>query len=187
MNSKVMIIDDVQRFAALEEEWAELHHHSPQATPFQSWAWLYSWWEFYGEGNELWLMTVRNDQGLLVGAVPLMLERSFGLSRLLFVATGPTDYLDVLVREGWADRVLEALVQTLKQMSSSWQVVDLQQLRPDAVAWGICELWAGPQLNTWQDGCPIIEVKPHEELLSSLSKNLRRTVRHSLRRAEADG
>jgi CelD/BcsL family acetyltransferase involved in cellulose biosynthesis len=56
--SDIAILKDVQGFAALEEEWEDLYHDSPRATPFQSWAWLYSWWEFYGEDYELRLVTV---------------------------------------------------------------------------------------------------------------------------------
>ena len=180
------VLTGAGEFAALEEEWEDLYHDSPRATPFQSWAWLYSCWEFYGEGYELRLITVRDDEGLLIGLAPLMLERRLGFSKLLFVGTGPTDYLDVLAREGWETQVLEALARTLRQMGS-WQVADLQQLRPEAAAWGLFEHWSGPQLRVWQDSFPVIDVRPWDELLQSLSSNLRSTVRRSLRRFEADG
>ena len=42
----VEIVADSWGFAALEEEWDDLHRQSPRATPFQSWAWLYSWWQY---------------------------------------------------------------------------------------------------------------------------------------------
>ena len=184
--SDIAILKDAQEFALLEEEWEDLYHNSPRATPFQSWAWLYSWWEFYGEDYELRLITVRDDEGLLIGLAPLMLKRRLGFRRLLFVGTGPTDYLDVLAREGWETQVLEALARTLRQMGS-WQVVDLHQLRPDAAAWGICRHWDGPQLGVWQDSFPVVDVRPWDELLQSLSSNLRSTVRRTLRKFEADG
>ncbi len=180
------VLTSAGEFAALEEEWEDLYRNSPRATPFQSWAWLYSWWEFYGEGYELRLITARDDEGLLIGLAPLMLERGLGLRKLLFVGTGLTDYLDVLAREGWETRVLEALARTLRQIGS-WQVADLHQLRPEAAAWGICRHWDGPQLRVWQDSFPVIDVRPWDELLQSLSSNLRSTVRRSLRRFEADG
>ena len=180
------VLTNAGEFAALEEEWEDLYRNSARATPFQSWAWLYSWWEFYGEGYELRLITVRDDEGLLIGLAPLMLECRLGFRTLLFVGDGPTDYLDVLAREGWETQVLEALARTLRQMGS-WQVADLQQLRPEAAAWGICRHWDGPQLRVWQDSFPVIDVRPWDELLESLSSNLRSTVRRSLRRFEADG
>ena len=180
------ILRSAVEFAALEEEWEDLYHDSAQATPFQSWAWLYSWWESYGDDFELRLVTVRDGRGLLVGVAPLMLKYRLGFSKLLFVGTGPTDYLDVLIRERWEDRVSEVLVQTLVEMDS-WQVADLQQLRPDAAAWGICRHWDGPRLRLWQDSFPVVDLKPWNELLQSLSSNLRSTVRRSLRRFEAAG
>jgi CelD/BcsL family acetyltransferase involved in cellulose biosynthesis len=183
---EVAIVQDEQEFATLEEQWEELYYDSPHATPFQSWAWLYSWWEFYGRDYELRLITVRNDRDVLVGVAPLMLERMAGFGRLLFVGTGLTDHLDVLAREGWEGSISEALARTLRRMTS-WQLVDLQQLRPGAVAWGLLRWWDGPLLRVWQDGFPVVDVRPWDELLMSLSKNLRSTVRRTLRRAEADG
>jgi CelD/BcsL family acetyltransferase involved in cellulose biosynthesis len=183
---RVEILEEPQKLALLEEEWKDLYHHCSQSTPFQSWAWLYYWWEYYGEGYELRLVTVRNDEGLLVGILPLMLERRAGFGRLLFVGTGISDYLDVLVRTGWEDKFFEAGAQVLESMGS-WRIADLQQLRPDAAAWGILWRWDRPRIHVWQDSCPIIEVKPWDELLASLSRNLRSTVRRAVRRAAADG
>src|SRR5215212_1197948 len=82
-----VVLTETSRFAALEEDWEDLYQNSPLATPYQSWAWLYSWWESYGEDYELRLITVR-DGDLLVGLVPLMLQRRWGFfERLLFIGT----------------------------------------------------------------------------------------------------
>ena len=181
----ISVIEDARAFAALEVEWEDLYRNAPLVTPFQSWAWLYSWWESYGKGYELRLVTMR-EGNLLVGLMPLMLERRWGVGRLLFVGTGLTDYQDVLAREGWETRVSRAGVQALKQIDG-WHVADLQQLRPDAAAWEILEDWAGPQVRVWQDNSLFMEVKSWDELLQGMSKNLRSTARRTLRRAEADG
>ena len=66
--------------------------------PFQSWAWIYPWWEAFGEGYELRLITVR-DGTLLVGLKPLMLERRWGLRRLRSIGF-EFDRLDLLARNG---------------------------------------------------------------------------------------
>jgi CelD/BcsL family acetyltransferase involved in cellulose biosynthesis len=181
---EIEVIDNVQDFATLDKEWEDLYRNSPLATPFQSWAWLYSWWEYYGEGYRLCLVLVR-DEGLLVGLIPLMLERRGGFGRLLFVGTGLTDYQDILARRGWKAQVSEAGRRALEQMEG-WHVADLQQLRPEAVAWDIFRKWAGPRTYVWQDNCPVLDVKPWDELLASLNSKLRNTVRRTLRRAEAD-
>ena len=186
----VEVVEDAGAFAALEAEWEDLRLSCPRATPFQSWAWLYSWWEHYGAGRALRLVAVRDRAagGLLVGLVPLMLERGrWGLGRLLFVGTGQTDYFDMLAREGWEREVSEAAAGALRGLLGGWAVADLQQLRPEAAAWGLFRKWTGRRAFAWQEGCPVIDVKPWDELVASLSKNHRSTLRRALRRAEADG
>lgn len=180
------VIRDARGFAALEEEWDDLYHHSPRATPFQSWAWLYSWWESYGDGYEPCLISVR-EGGLLVGLIPLMLERRLGFGRLLFVGTGMTDQLDMLAREGREEAVARAGAEALARMDS-WEVADLQELRPEAAAWALLRRgWPGPKTHRWQSNCPTTDLKPWDELVESLPKSYRRMVRRSLRRAEEDG
>ena len=100
------VLRDTNDFASLKEEWDELYESCPSATPFQSWEWLYSWWEIYGEGSYgLRLVTLRDaGSGLLVGLLPLMVRRG----RLLLLGDSAralywyimSPYKDVLVREG---------------------------------------------------------------------------------------
>jgi CelD/BcsL family acetyltransferase involved in cellulose biosynthesis len=182
------VIKDVESFLNLKEEWEDLYQNSTGATPFQSWAWLYSWWENYGEGYELRLITVRSGD-LLVGLIPLMLERWWGFPGWLsFIGTGLTDHLDILARKGWETHVVKAAVETLRRLGP-WKLVDLHQLSPEAGALSICRKWPGRRTYLRQPGygCPVIDAKPLQELLECLSSNLRSTVRRTLRRAEKDG
>ena len=179
------VLEDGRAFAALREEWARLHENAPAATPFQSWEWLYTWWEHYGGGHALRLVTVRDGRGVLVGAAPLMLDRRPG--RLLFVGTGITDYLDVLVRDGWGEEVAPAVAGAMREMGG-WAVADLQELGPGAEAWRLVGAWGGPKARPWQSSCMVLDAnKPWEEVLGALSGKFRGNVRRALRRAEADG
>src|SRR5215216_5192665 len=180
----VDFVEDEAGFAALEEEWEDLYEHCPSATPFQSWAWLYSWWESYGGGYELRLIVVR-DGGLLVGLLPLMVPRGLSFGRLLLIGTGSTDYLDVLAREGWEQEVAEAGARALKGLGG-WRVADLRDVRPTAAAWDIFHGWEGPRMYFRRFGSPVMDVRPWDELVTSLSKNHRSSVRRTLRRAEND-
>src|SRR5215211_1940763 len=172
------VLRDTREFASLEEEWDDLYRHSPRATPFQSWAWLYSWWECYGEDYELRLIAVR-EGGLLVGLLPLMLERRWGFGRLLLIGAGSTDYLDILAREGWEQEVAEAGARALKELGG-WRVADLCDVRPTAAVWDIFYSWEGPKAYFRRFGSPVMDVRPWDELLTSLSKNHRSSVRRTL-------
>jgi GNAT acetyltransferase-like protein len=179
----VAILTNSEDFRAMEEEWDDLYQDSPHTTPFQSWSWLYSWWESFGEGYELRLITVWEGT-LLVGVIPLMLERWWGFRRLLFV--GERDQQDLLAKKGWEDKVSEAGVRALRQMDC-WHVIDLRDVNPAATIWGIFEQWNGPRTHRLADNYVFLKVKPWDELLTSLSRNDRQAVRRTLRRAEEDG
>jgi hypothetical protein len=179
----VAILTNSEDFRAMEEEWDDLYQDSPHTTPFQSWSWLYSWWESFGEGYELRLITVWEGT-LLVGVIPLMLERWWGFRRLLFV--GERDQQDLLAKKGWEDKVSEAGVRALRQMDC-WHVIDLRDVNPAATIWGIFEQWNGPRTHRLADNYVFLKVNPWDELLTSLSRNDRQAVRRTLRRAEEDG
>jgi len=180
------VLEDTREFAALEEEWEELYRHCATATPFQSWAWLYSWWQHYGgEGHELRIVAVRSGE-LLVGILPFMIQRRFGFKRLLFIGAGVTDYLDLLAREGWEREVAETGVRVLRRLGP-WQVADLSDVRPEAAAWSLFGMWDGPRIRRWQDNCPVVEAIPWDGLLASVSTNLRSPARRAIKKAKQDG
>ena len=183
---RTALVDNLEQFTLLEREWDDLFWSARGVTPFQSWAWMYSWWEAYGVDYELRIIAVYDDADLLVGLVPLMLEHRWGLARLLFVGTRSNDYQDILVREGCEDEVAETVRVVLRQLAG-WQVTDLHQIRPESVAWRILRDWGGPRTWIRQNGSPVVEMRPWGELVASLSKNRRSTVGRTLRRAEKEG
>ena len=69
----------------------------------------------------------------------------------------------------------------------SWQMADLRNLRPEAAAWSIFRKWDRPKAYVQEGNYLIIEVKPWDEMLISLSKRLRGNARRALLQAEADG
>src|SRR5215216_1873414 len=122
------VLQDTREFASVQEEWDELYESCPRATPFQSWEWLYSWWEVYGKDRYgLRLVTVR-DEKILVGLLPLMVRRGrlllLGDNVTILYRSVLTPYKDVLVREGWEEPVAQAGVRALKELDS-WGVADL--------------------------------------------------------------
>jgi CelD/BcsL family acetyltransferase involved in cellulose biosynthesis len=120
-------------FRALAEEWGHLHDACRDSTLFNSWEWLFSWWQAYGRGKQLCLLTCRSD-GQLVGIAPLYLifERTgVGISarvmRLVGDGSADSDYLDFLVRPDMRTAVLSVLCERLVS-DSRWDVLALRAL-----------------------------------------------------------
>ena len=184
----VAVVEEGRGFAELEGEWDGLHAASPAATPFQSWAWLYSWWEHYGQGrHRLRLVTVREGAGgPLVGVAPLMVEGRRGPGGLLLGGTGVLCYQDLRAREGWEGVVAGAAAGAVRRMGG-WAVADLQELRPDADSWRLFEAWDGPKARAWQSSCPVVDVRPWDQMLKGLRQKQRYHARRAVKMAEEDG
>lgn len=184
MKLDVAVVGSERGFAALAGEWDTLFKASPRATPFQSWSWLSTWWQEYGHPRVVRVITVRRD-GLLVGALPLMLDRGLGRARLEFIGTGLSDHLDGLAEEGLEDEVVEAWARGLAGIGG-WTVADLQEVPPHAVVRGLQARWS-PAVQVAQSVCPELEVETWEQLLTSMSRSSRKVMRRTLRAADAAG
>src|SRR6266550_5009620 len=88
------ILTTAEQLEALEPEWLELWRRAPDATPFQSPAWLLPWWRHFGS-HELSVITVR-ENGQLSGVAPLYVLREDDESLGMLLGTGTSDYLDVV-------------------------------------------------------------------------------------------
>lgn len=75
----------------LEAEWDALLARCPEATPFQSRAWVTTWWEHFSRGRESHVIEARED-GVLTGLFPLVRCRG-PWSALRPMGVGPSDYL----------------------------------------------------------------------------------------------
>jgi CelD/BcsL family acetyltransferase involved in cellulose biosynthesis len=82
-------------------EWTALWRRAPVATPFQSPAWLLTWWRHFGTGAPR-VLTARAG-GELVGVLPLYELVEPGIRKLLPIGVGLSDYIDALVDPAWSD------------------------------------------------------------------------------------
>ncbi|WP_254392690.1 GNAT family N-acetyltransferase [Streptomyces buecherae] len=57
----VTVCRDAERFGALADAWDDLYRRCAAATPFQSHAWLHSWWLSYGRRGRLRLVLVHRE------------------------------------------------------------------------------------------------------------------------------
>lgn len=178
----VDVVRDVQGFRALEQDWRDLHAASPAATPFQSWDWLFSWWEVYGRRGALRLLTAR-DADRLVGVLPLMLE---GRHILRLVGTGLSDHLDALIHPDCADAVIAAWIPRLLR-TQRVHLLDLHEVRPEAALWPLYRRWPGLKASQQQSVCAEFDIAPLEELLAKWSTNTRKAARTAINRTTKNG
>jgi CelD/BcsL family acetyltransferase involved in cellulose biosynthesis len=163
-------------FEELRTEWDALLAES-RATFFQSWEWQRTWWRHFGRGR-LYLWTWRRGDRLLALA-PLMIRRHFGLPlrEVVFCGTGISDYLNIVSRPEEAAEAASRLLADLARDRSSWDLVDLQQLRDGAALLQTPPPQGLRSAIHPQEPCPFVSLPgTWEEYAATLGKKLRSNI-----------
>lgn len=173
----VEVCTDERVFAGLAEEWARLHRACPAATPFQSHAWVHSWWLSYGTPGKLRLVLVRR-RGELVAAAPLM-RVHHPLPALVPIGGAITDFCDVLLHREAAGQGALALADALHSEART-ALIDLREVRPGAAAERVYNCWRGVRLRLRDSECLELPAAPMDDLLRRLPKTRSQRIRNKL-------
>ncbi|MCF3137473.1 GNAT family N-acetyltransferase [Streptomyces olivochromogenes] len=180
----IELVTDDRAFAALAPAWDRLYRRCAAATPFQSHAWLYSWWLSYGRPGRLRLVLVRSG-GELVAAAPLMLVLR-PLPTLVPLGGAISDYADVLLDDtaGW--QAVATLTEGLSAAART-ALIDFREVRPGGAVERVFDRWNGPRRRVWDSVCLELPAVPMDELVSRLPPGKAQRVRAKLRKLRALG
>jgi len=174
-----------REFAGLAADWGRLHGRCAAATPFQSHAWLHSWWLSYGRRGRLRTLVVRED-GELVAAAPLMLVRR-PLPALVPLGGAISDYGDVLLDDERGEDAVAALTEGLAACART-ALVDLREVRPGGAAERVYDRWRGPRRRVPDSLCLELPAVPMDDLVARLpSTKAQQRVRAKQRKLSALG
>ncbi len=189
---RVTCLSKLEELAAIPATWQRLAAGNPFRTP----AWLVSWWQHYGAGRELCVLTVHDDGGALRGIAPWFVESNATAGRTLaFLGSGEvcSDYQGILVEAPDQDVVVDAIADWLaSQQEAAWDLLHLSgvaaaeptiaRLADQLTERGLT-VHQRPGMNTWR-----IEFDSDwETYVESLSKSHRKQVRRVDRRLVESG
>jgi CelD/BcsL family acetyltransferase involved in cellulose biosynthesis len=123
----------------LAAEWNRLAGDAP----CRQWEWLAPWWRHYRTpSDELFVLTVRDAEGELLGVAPWYLGRSLAQGRVLrFLGSGDvcSDYLTILAAPRARAQVVEQIAEYLSvDVADQWDSLELAGVEAHDEA--ICEL-----------------------------------------------
>ncbi|MEV7342973.1 GNAT family N-acetyltransferase [Streptomyces sp. NPDC093544] len=179
------LVTDEREFAELGPAWGRLYRSCATATPFQSHAWLHSWWLSYGTPGRLRLVLVRDDGGELRAVAPLMRVRR-PLPALVPLGGAISDYGDVLIDDEHADRAAATLTEGLSAAART-ALIDFREVRPGGAVERIFERWRGPRSRVRDSLCLELPGTSMDELVGRLPSSKAQRVRAKLRKLSALG
>lgn len=162
------LVTDEREFAELGSAWGRLYRSCAAATPFQSHAWLHSWWLSYGTPGRLRLVLVRDDGGELRAVAPLMRVRR-PLPALVPLGGAISDYGDVLIDDEHADRAAATLAEGLSAAART-ALIDFREVRPGGAVERIFECWRGPRSRVRDSLCLELPATSMDELVGRLPR-----------------
>jgi CelD/BcsL family acetyltransferase involved in cellulose biosynthesis len=112
--------------SALAADWNRLAGD----VPCRQWEWLEPWWRHYATASdELFVLTVRDAQGELIGIAPFYLSRSLSHGRVMrFLGSGDvcSDYLTILAAPDAQSIVIEEIAEYLVgEAADRWDLIEL--------------------------------------------------------------
>lgn len=176
-----------EAFPLLREEWNRLLGNSPSDTIFLTWEWQSLWWEYFGRGHQLLLLTARQGEEL-VGIAPLFYADE-GVIHLVG-GTEISDYLDIIALSGHEREVWSAfLAHLLKE--PSWETLDLHNLPAASptreVLLSLKEEYGLKVEASVEDVCPLIFLpESWEGYLQMLDRKQRHELRRKMRKAQRE-
>ena len=180
-------------FDLLHEEWDELLDVSDQRVFFLRWSWNRLWWRSYAPpGSHLFLITVRDERGRLVGLAPFYCRqlRTAGIPHvreLLFLGTGvfteTSQFLDIIARRGY-ERLVAVSVAGFLDRRSDWDRLWLSTVPAASTVLPNFKEALGLEMRTEVlDRSHIVDTSADwQTLLHNLGKSTRRNVLRGLRR-----
>ncbi|OIJ69362.1 GNAT family N-acetyltransferase [Streptomyces mangrovisoli] len=178
------VVTDERAFAGLGPQWARLYGRCGTATPFQSHAWLHSWWLSYGIRGRLRLVVVRHG-GELVAAAPLLRVHR-PVPALVPLGGAISDYGDVLVDDEHAEAATRALAERLFAAART-ALIDFREVRPGGAAERVHDQWSGPRRRVTDSLCLELPAVPMADLVARLPSGKAQRVRAKLRKLSALG
>ncbi|MEG3628723.1 GNAT family N-acetyltransferase [Streptomyces poriticola] len=179
------LVTDARVFAGLAADWERLYRRCAAATPFQSHAWLHSWWLSYGRPGRLRLVLALDGRDLVGAAALLRVRRP--VPALVPLGGAISDYGDVLLDDERGPAAVAALVEGLSRAART-ALVDLREVRPGGAAERVYRHWRGPRHRIGDSLCLELPAVPMAELAARLpSAKARQRVRAQLRRLDALG
>jgi CelD/BcsL family acetyltransferase involved in cellulose biosynthesis len=190
---KIQLYTDVSVFQTLKAEWNDLLKRSATDTLFLTWEWQSVWWQFLGTG-QLCLITVREDDGTLIGIAPLFQETwNDGTTKSvsLIGCVDVSDYLDFIIARGCEERVYSAIIDVISSAEfPAWEgglhLCTVPEASPTNTQFKTMVEAKGWKTD-WHlhDVAPVIDLpETWDGYLETLEKKQRHEVRRKLRRVE---
>lgn len=160
-----------------KKAWDGLVQSAGNVSVFSQYFWVTNWWQFFGQGFELCLLTAE-ENGQIIAFAPLMIDDK---QTLRFIGDTSADYLDFVITCHHGE-VIRLFLQTLADIRGRWKVLHLRNIpRGDGNAKSILAQARDAGLYPWMNyavAAPYLKLADNEDIVRS------KVDKYSIRRSQ---
>ena len=166
--------------------WQALHAGTALRSPFLSWTWQSEWARAFAAGDRLQIRRVTDDDGRLLGLLPLY-EAEPGVLRLLG-GVDVSDYLDLLAEAGHETETWAALLASRPPAGPVWDLHSVPAASPTVTHVPALAAEHGVEVTVAvEERCPVLALPATwDAYLASLSGKHRHEMLRKMRRFERE-
>jgi CelD/BcsL family acetyltransferase involved in cellulose biosynthesis len=187
----------VEQFEALSDEWQDLFDRSGCTNVFLGFDWMMEWWKHWGHRRKLFIVTVREGDGRLVGLAPFSLNLprlgGLGADSLRFIADEfvGSDHLDLLVDTAFESGVPQAIARFVLRCRGEWDYVCFSDCQDSSVLSVLRQHLCGEGMREHAllaSNCPYIPLPAsYDAYLAGISAKLRANFRRRYKSLQKEG
>jgi len=126
------IVTDLPDFEKLRSVWNSLLEQAPMNRVFLTHEWFYCWWQAFGEGKDLFIVLI-NENNSLIGILPLMknrcLFRGMPLRSIEFMANDDSPGCGFIIKKGYKG-IVKSIISFLVREVKDWDIIFLKNFAP---------------------------------------------------------
>lgn len=169
-------------FESLEWIWNDLLQKNEVNEVFLTYEWLYTWWKVYGNGKELLLLKV-TDNDEIIGIAALMIEKNI----IKFIGDPHSDYHDFIISRNKENVIKEIYSYLLN--NEKWDYISLSEIPEYSSTIRLLDEFAELRIKKVGYICPYLKLEGNfeEYLKQHHSKSTRKFIRGTIRKLNENG
>lgn len=201
---KFEVITKKNQFINLKDAWESILFKSQQPSITQTWEWMKTWWDVYGEERDLMVVCGRkNDK--LVGIAPFSRRKQFtkyfkilNFKTLNLIGSGNTtargvvsDYLDFIIEQGFEDVFVNGFFRFIS-IKNIWDEILLENISINSPLPEKCNKYAAKNNLKYsiinKNPCALIKLPDSwDDFLKTLSSSMRYKINRGRRELKKVG
>jgi CelD/BcsL family acetyltransferase involved in cellulose biosynthesis len=116
---KIEIIRDIEIVKKYEDKWLEILQVQANGITFIELDWIISWWDYFGEQYELFIIMLKEDVKIL-GFFPFMITKKGGYKELSFIGKPEASYMDFIIEDKYKEKAISYIMDFLLKVKGKY-------------------------------------------------------------------